>query len=441
MLLTTQNLQVHTAVASLVSWLATMRGPGGYGGPVAHWWQQCLLYTGPGLDWRYEGIITGYLNLWERTGDERWLRKAQEAGTDLLEGQLDNGHFAASAFELNPATAGTPHEAACDLALLRLALALRLRGDAAWEAYAACARRNLEQFYLQELWDPAAQSFRDDPAVPSFVPNKAATACEALFLLAEISGDSESVEKYALPNLAKILAHQASGRANPALAGAVAQNSFGSRTIEKYFPLYNARCVPALLAGYRFTGDARYRESAHAIMRFIQYWLEPDGALPAVIYANGRASSGPQWIAPLGDILRAAAELADSSLAAAFEPLQRRLLLGQSTSGGIRTASGFASQAGRTAPSLPDLRDVLPVVGWCDKAFRYLTALVEPGATFEPAASLPVELECTFQGRVMRLLETPEQLELRYQKDHRVCYRWHKGQPWAEIAAPEFWLK
>jgi hypothetical protein len=50
-------------LARLEAWLESMRGPGGYGGPVAHWWRQSLLYTGPGLDWRYEGIILGYLAL------------------------------------------------------------------------------------------------------------------------------------------------------------------------------------------------------------------------------------------------------------------------------------------------------------------------------------------------------------------------------------------
>src|SRR5438034_3584893 len=122
---TTNYGPLDIAVAKLDAWFETMRGPGGYGGPVAHWWQQSLLYTGAGLDWRYEGMIAGYLRLWERTGDERWLRKARRAGDDLVDGQLASGHYAASAFELNPATAGTPHEAACDVALLLLARALR----------------------------------------------------------------------------------------------------------------------------------------------------------------------------------------------------------------------------------------------------------------------------------------------------------------------------
>ncbi|HLO13263.1 MAG TPA: hypothetical protein VK206_00425, partial [Anaerolineales bacterium] len=193
--------QINTAVSRLDAWLETMRGPSGYGGPVAHWWQQSLMYAGTGLDWRYEGIIIGYLQLWERTNDAGWLIKARRAGDDLLSGQLEDYHFAASAFELNPASAGTPHEAACDAGLLRLALALREAGYEDWEKYATCAERNLRMFYIEQLWDIEAQSFRDDTHVPSFVPNKAATACEALFLLTKVTGNTLWVERYAMPTL------------------------------------------------------------------------------------------------------------------------------------------------------------------------------------------------------------------------------------------------
>ena len=240
--------QINMAVSRLEAWLETIRGSSGYCGPVVHWWQQSLMYCGTGLDWRYEGIIIGYLQLWQRTGDMGWLIKARRAGDDLLSGQLESGHFAASAFELNPATAGTPHEAAGDIGLLRLAVALRGAGYADWEQYAKCAERNLRAFYIGQLWDTEAQSFRDSPRVPSFVPNKAATACEALFLLAEVTGDAQWVERYVLPTLDRILKYQV--RYSGQLNGAIAQNSLGTRRVEKYFPIYIARCVPALLRGH-----------------------------------------------------------------------------------------------------------------------------------------------------------------------------------------------
>jgi len=428
--------EVDVAVARLDAWLETMHGPGGYGGPVAHWWGQSLLYTGPGLDWRYEGIITGYLQLWERTGDQRWLDKAQRAGDDLVDGQSDDGHFPASNFELNPATAGTPHEAACDVGLLSLSLALREADYASWERYAVSAERNLRGFYVGGLWDSEAQSFRDRPDIPSFVPNKAATACEALFLLAELQGDATWVERYALPTLDRIVTYQVKGSGK--LDGAIAQNSIGTNRVEKYLPLYIARCVPALLRGHAWANKDEYSDCARRAVQFIACWADEDGSLPTAIYPNQRVNRYPSWIAPLGDVLRAADALRPHGFENDLSATRERLLAGQDASGGFQTATGFGAQAGGRPPALLDARDLLHVAGWAGVAFRYLAANVGPHLP-RGAQSTPFESACTFRGRAMRFRETTE--ELRISMNGEARYRWHKGAPWPELAEPEFWLR
>lgn len=435
MLAVTTPTQIDVAVSNMDAWFETMRGPNGYGGPVAHWWQQSLIYTGAGLDWRYEGIIAGYLNLWHKSSDQRWLSKARRAGDDLVNAQLPNGHYPASAFEINPASAGTPHEAACDVGLLLLAHALRDKQLDGWQPYATCAERNLRAFYIEQLWDAQAQAFRDSPSVPSFVPNKAATACEALFLLAEITQDAAWVERYALPTLDRIVAHQV--RTSNRLAGAIAQNSFGTRVVDKYFPIYIVRCIPALLRGYRWTGKEQYLDSALQALRFICRWANTDGALPTVIYANQRVNRYPSWVAPLADLLRAADELRPYGFDTDLSAVYRRLLHGQDRTGGIQTATGFAAQTGRRLPELPDLRDVLHIAGWCDKAFRYLAAHTNP--ELPAGTSARFEVPCTFRGKVMQLVETASVLEISHRND--TCYRWRKGESWPEIASEEFWLR
>ena len=445
-----QQSDLGARLARLDVWLETIRGPGGYGGPVAHWWRQCLLYTGPGLDWRYEGIIAGYLSLWERTGERLWLDRARRAGDDLLDGQLENGHFAASAFEINPATGGTPGEAACDVGLLLLARALHEAGDPAWETYAEAAGRNLRAFYLHKLWDPGVRAFRDSPSIPSFVPNKAATACEALFLLAELRDDASWVEPYALPTLDRILAYQV--RDGGPLEGAIAQNSIGDRRIEKYFPFYIARCVPALLRGYVWSGEERYAGAALAALRFIARCAKDDGSLPAVVYPRGRANHYPGWVAGLGDVLRAADLARPYGFDADLGPMRQRLLDGQDASGGFQTATGFTAQAGGRLPGLPDLRDLLHVAGWSAMAFRYLSeALAEALSEAEAlalhmdGAILPVtetpafEADCTFRGQPMRLRETESEIMVLSRGEVR--YHWYKGESWARVAEPEFWLQ
>lgn len=430
---------VETALARLDAWLETMRGPdgsGGYGGPVAHWWQQCLLYTGPGFDWRYEGIIAGYVTLWQRTGENRWLAKAQRAGDDLLAGQLPNGHYRASSFEANPAAGGTPHEAACDAGLLLLALALRAAGVDGWKRYAGAAERNLQTYYIEKLWDPEARSFRDSPGVSSFVPNKAATACEALFLLAEVQEDEVWIERYVRPTLDRIVAYQV--RDGSALDGAIAQNSIGPNLVEKYFPYYIARCVPALLRGYEWAKNEEYADAALRAMRFIARRIYPDGSLPAAVYPGGWVNRFPGWVAALGDVLRAADLCRPYGFDGDLDAARARLLAGQDASGGIQTATGFAAQTGGRLPDLPDLRDLLHVVGWCAMAFRYLARnlIVEDLTSIE---SQPYECECVFRGRRLSFRETGQDVQVWCQG--RVIYHWRKNQPWVELAEPAFWLR
>lgn len=421
------------AVAALDAWFETMRGPGGYGGPVVHWWRQSLLYAGPGLDWRYEGIIDGYLTLWARTGEPRWLAKARRAGDDLVAGQLPDGHFAASAFEINPASGGTPHEAAACVGLLLLARSLREAGDPSWTGYKDVAERTLRAYYLGLLWDESLRALRDGPRGRPFVPNKASTACEALMLLAELTGEAELVERYALPTLELVLAHQVRG--GP-LDGAIAQNSFGARRVEKYFPIYIARCVPALVRAHTYTGARRFADAALRAMAFIMRQARPDGTLPTVVYAGGQVSPWPAWVAPLGDVLLAGHRLRPLGFEGELGAVEARLLAGQSTAGGIGTAEGFAAQSGGRPGAIPDPRDLLAVVGWCDKAFRYL-ALRCSGAAIPAVTSQRYEAECALGRQLCRLVETPERLELTARG--RTLYRWRKGEPWA-FAAPALWL-
>lgn len=422
------------AALRAVAWLDTMRGPDGYGGPVVHWWQCCLRFTGAGLDWRYEGVVHGMLALFDRTGDGRWLARARRACDDLVRGQLPDGRYRDSSFELNPHDGGTPHGAACDVALLRLALVLRGRGDPGWERYAAAARRNLSGHYCARLWDAEARSFRDDPGVPSFVPNKSATLAEALFLLASLDGDDEVVARYALPTLRRLLAHQRTGGS---LDGAIAQNSQRGRTVEKYFPYYVARCAGALLAAHRWTGEDRWLDAACRAMGFVVSRRLDDGSFPQVVYGNGRTNRYPQWIAATGDILRAAGLLAPFGFQADLAATETWLLRGQSPAGGFRTAHGFASQIDQRTPrGLPDFRDLIPVCGWVDKSFRYLGERIPDASGGEPRHhELPAvgafETPCLVGGDPAIFREDASLVEI--VRGRSVLYRWRKGSAWAEV--------
>jgi len=247
--------------------------------------------------------------------------------------------------------------------------------------------------------------------------------------------DEQWVEYYALPTLNRIIAHQVQD--GGVLDGAIAQNSFGRRFIEKYFPIYNARCVAALLRGYHWTNKEVYASCALRTMCFLDRWMYSDGTLPTVVYPNLRVNRYPRWIAPLGDVLHAADACRSYGFEFDFSATAQWMLAGQDETGGIQTARGFDAQTGGKPSRLPDVRDVLHIVGWCDKAFRHLSA--HTSSTLPAAESKPFEAACTFRGKTMHLVEMSMLLEVASRKG--TAYRWWKGQPWAEVASPEFWLR
>jgi hypothetical protein len=421
---------IASIIRRMDSWLESMRHPEGYGGPVVHWWRDCLSFTGAGLDWRYEGIMLGYLHLFRATGRSDWLEKASRAGNNLIEGQLPSGRYRNSSFELNPKTGGNPHEAACDLGLFHLALELRQRGYSSWERYYLVAEKNLQAYILGDLWDPENGYFRNGPIDATFVPNKAATIAEALMARARFSSEADILERFVIPTLDKILACQVHSQ-DHRLEGAIDQGWLGCHSLGRYFPFYIARCIPALIQGFRYTGYERYRQAAWLAAQFLLRHQLEDGSFPQVIYHNGRINRYPQWIAGVGDILRAMDLMEEEGMDVSPKTSQNWLVKGLLPNGAIRTAKGFGSYWSQRTPSGPDLRDLIPVCGWVDKAFRYLARNVEGDFKGVMNQIPSIELGCSFRGHQVLYRETSNNIEC-WEKNQRL-YHWRKGEDYAKI--------
>lgn len=424
------NFELQAAIRCMDAWLDTMRGPEGYGGPVVHWWQDCLDFGGAGMDWRYEGILAGYLNLYRASGNTWWLKKARRAGDDLVRAQLPSGNFPRSNFEANPKPGGTPHEAACDLGLLELASELAQQGDSQWRNYLQCAERNLTSHLCGALWEEAKGYFRDSAREATFVPNKVATAVSALFAWMALSGDAVTLERFILPSLDKIVSCQVRAPGHR-LDGAIDQAWRGKQGSGRYHPFYIARCIPALVEGHDYTGERGYLRAARAAMRFILRTGLPDGSFPQVIYRNGQVNRYPQWISGTGDTLRAMEIMKVQGMEIETEVTLGWMLAGLQPSGGMRTGRGFGSAVSQRSPEMPEFRDLLTVCGWADKAFRYLTSQVEGNLSTQLTAIRGYESDCTFRGRRMRYREDGRAIECWEGEELR--YRWRKGADWAEV--------
>lgn len=429
---------VQKAVAGLDAWFETMRTPQGYGGAVVHWWQNSLHYTGAGLDWRYEGILSGYVMLYEKTCNPLWLSRAVQAGNDLVGGQLASGNFRNSQFQLNPYSGGTPHEAGCAAALLRLGQILYAQGDDRWRRYCEAAQNTLDQYYIGCLWDEQQHTFCDNLTHTTIVPNKNATLTEALLLLAELTGQDIYAEKYARKTLDSLLNFVIT---EGELRGAVYQLSENGSFRPWFFPYYAARCIPGLLAGYRTFDDQRYLDAAMNIMRFVAHHAQPDGSLPQIIYPQKKQNLNPRWVSGIGDVLMANHQLTAYGQSSDLTTTQDWLLQGQQPTGAFQTALGFGHLAsknpGNTRNVLPDFRDVLPVCGWTDKAFRYLVSQLPHESDLQPITTfVPWQTACLLDGKPMIYGEDQSTIELSHKDSGGVIYRMMKGADWAEVCDP-----
>jgi hypothetical protein len=414
---------VARRLGKLDAWLETMRQEAGYAGPVAHWWGSTYQYAGPGLDWRYQGLLAGYGLLAAHTGQRKWLGRTNLCALHLIRGQSLDGSYPQSRFEANPGTLGTPHEAAAAHGLLLAADVVSPR-----EAAVASAARCLDHLLIR-FWDPiGAGSFNDGLNTRGRVPNKLATMAEALMACAEGAADTGYL-KFARTALDDILRFQVS---KGPLAGAVHQWSPDTYVGDgRFFPYYNARCVPALLKGAVVYGTERYREGAELILDFLTRVLNQDGTWPQLVYAGGHRVEYPHWVAPTADML-----LAYKQAGRAFPPgVLARLWQGALATGAYRTADGFGSRyKARAGRRLADYRDVTAVVGWNDKVLRLAAELAPDQGAIPDEPFEPLELVVGVGTDIAIWKETADRITMtRAARPRDVLFDWAKRDVWAKV--------
>jgi len=378
--------KIENKISSNISWLQSMKQKGGYGGPVVHYWQDCLRYIGPGTDWRYEGLVQAFLELHKKTGQEEFLSLAIECGDFLVGSQQCNGTFFNSGFEANPtfSKGSTPHDSTVNTTLLKLASALKEK-ELQWEKYYQSAMKNYRQFHLGKLFIKQKGLFAQYPKenaarVPNaFVPNKMASIIEMLLEMNNISKDNELV-KLAVKNAEFILKMQETEISSGGI--------FQANNKNKIITIYNARCVPPLLKLFDETGNYKLLESALLVCKFIKKMENPEGGFDFGYLKSGgelKKFRFPVFIAGSSEIIRALIEAKkyDSSIKVKGKNTDF-ILENMLRSGGIKTSQGMLlKNSEETKIRGESWRDVLPATGWNDKALRLLAMQAKKNSHIE----------------------------------------------------------
>ncbi|MFH1234115.1 MAG: hypothetical protein V1493_00700 [Candidatus Diapherotrites archaeon] len=366
-------------------WLKTMKQKGGYGGPVAHYWSDSLQYTGPATDWRYQGLIEGFLSLYEKTGQKEFLAEAIACGDFIAGSTGPDGSFHNDFFEDNPSFGrkNLLHDAAADIGLLLLSRQLKKEGLASGK-YLGIAMKNFEGLIMPLFFDEKEKAFRQYPKSSGtkenlFVPNKICTAAELLLLLSEYSGNQKYL-KIADASMQKVLGLQ--NRSEP---GGI----FQSDTKDKIITFYVARCIPALVKMHEATKREEYKSAAESAAEFVKKMLSKEGFDFGFVFSGEKEGyvrlKCPVFVAGSADIifgLKAAGQLKASE----EKKLSALLRKGQDKSGGYRTALGLEGKDNpEFRPGKPSWKDVLHVVGWNDKVLRFNAAMLEKNSIIEGA--------------------------------------------------------
>lgn len=378
-------VKLEKNIAKNIAWLQTMKQKNGYAGPVIHYWKDCLNYIGPGMDWRYEGLIQGYLELFKKTEEKEFLMLAIECGEFLVKSQCRNGVFFNSGFESNPTfnRGSTPHDSAACIGLLELAQELK-KLSLDWQKYFNSAKKNLELFHLRELYIEQKGLFaqyrkQDALRVPNaFVPNKIATIIELLLKMHNFT-NKKFYLRLAIKNADFITKMQ-----DCEFDGGIYQ----SNDKNKIITIYNARCIVPLLMLYEITSSEKYLSCALDAIKFIKKMENKEGGFYFGYIKqddNWKKIYYPIFIAGGAEVLRAItyAKHFDSSLKIKRKNINF-ILSNILESGGFKTSIGMnLKNTAKKRFKKEGWRDIVPVVGWNDKMFRFMAMMLKEGCVIE----------------------------------------------------------
>ncbi|RLF10204.1 MAG: hypothetical protein DRJ69_03445 [Thermoprotei archaeon] len=425
------------ALGKIYFWIQSVRVDRGFTSPIIHIWRNSLLYCGPIIDWRYEGLIEGLLNLYVSSNDGKWLDMAIEYSKDIINALTPTGHLYMSSFEYSSFSGGTPHEFAAAKALLKLCKVLINEKLALWKNIYDAALLIINRM-LTLYTGNATKNLIDDPHI---VYNKCATAAEVLFLYSDIlKAQGKSTKSKSMLNIAKSIVDTIVKVQRD--DGAIPQGTFDFNI----YPLYVARCINALIEAYKRFSDKVYLMSIRKTLEFLKHSFVPGYGFYQVIFHNGKKSLNPIWIAGMGDILRVflkVTELGVSSYNDIIDEGMNVILSKQTPLGSIWTAYGFAKPGyNRKYYGVPDMRDIMPCIGWIDKTFSFITQIVlqnDLAISFKDIMTMVHEAkneiyitQCLFKGRAHKYVETAEEIKIIDEKTKSIIYHWRKKSHWAK---------
>lgn len=373
-----QSLQ--SALARQFSWLQSWKSTSGdYQGYVVHRSDLKRMFRIHGTPWSQGPIMKGYLNLFEKTGNDRWIREATLAADSQCTRLDKTGKYLYAGFE-DDRFSSSVHNSLANSALLDVANVLNFKQrHKEAQRYIDVAKTNIDKYILGTLWDDEFGAFRFSttdyysPQKTRFVANMNSVAIESLFKLFNLTGD-ELYRRHAIETGEWLLTQSVK---SPGLGGGGIRYSHNQPNI--HIAIYTALAMRGLENLYSLTKDGRYTQMMQRAASHLMGLLDPDTKLFYHAVVDGELIKYPQFIAGSGIILKAlddAARLTGAKYAL-HETLEA-ILSYQLPNGGFPSFIGYDTpENGRMKGRGREVwEDKVPVIGWNAHLFEFLTRIV-----------------------------------------------------------------
>jgi hypothetical protein len=413
----------ENSLYSLESWFETVRDREGYRGPAIGLRRSQLACCVPGYDWRYEGLLAGWIERHKASGDAFYLTRLKQDIAQIIGAQLGNGTFKNSHFTDGPFEGGMPHEPAMLNAAVKAAVYLEQNSLYNSSALKLCVGRYIDSYLIAYLWNKLLKTFNNWP-FSEFEVYSPYCVASVIELLSNYGKWQNCLEVY-LPYISfageSIIKTQCTEGSS---SGAFPTLSSGTKG---YSPFYTARCLCSLKILEELCDDRDYKKSFDMAESYIRDSALKQGGFCRLTFQDRKPMTTPLLLGAVSGILDAfkrASCLKTSDLDQHMPLLMKE----QSASGAFHTAVGFGKVSLPKEGARRDFRDFFPVCGWNDKIFYLLSAL-GGGAKPERNDFINDAHLAIVNGSVGNIKETPWEIKVLDKKNIEV-YHWTKKENW-----------